>query len=893
MRESASQFRDPEGGARRLIEEALLSRSSVDASTLEELVEKHPHLTESLRTEWQKLQRIDEVVAADAGRRTDKVTVPAGRRLRIDGYQVEERIGAGGQASVVRAIQQSTGQQVAIKAIYGGALSTDAARKRFEREVRILVELDHPHIVSVIDRGVTDEGTPFVVMRYIDGINLQDWLHPPDPEKTAGETRRHSGGDIKRMLTLFRKICHAVDAAHQKGIIHRDLKPDNILVDALGEPRVLDFGLARESIHAHVADPFPQTETGHFVGSLPWASPEQFGAIDASTSARSDVYSLGLILYDMVAGRLPFDSQASLRSLMDAVPQATSVAPSRWRASRNTQPALSSSMSYELDQIVLKAIHIDPSRRYPTAGDLAADVDAVLHGRPTLALQKIRAQQRSRLAIGGGVLLTTAILVMVWAMVTGRRPSPATSVAGSVWLDANRNGWRDPDEHELSGIRVFQDANGNGHWDSSADGQSPEPSSLTDSEGTFRLLTGSSGGVIRCQSERYPRSTFPRRRPRSNQYVYAWSEGPALRRLAWQPGQLPDPGRGIDFPLKDSGLGADYELVRELVRQPCQFFLLDDFDILACMTNPRDRQYMLRMRIEGTQLKTYPLITLPLDRVVSDIGDVNADGILDLLLLVRNGVPNKESNWSIQVALGTIEGLFDFDSPLQEFVQAKRRSRVALAHVNSDPFADLLVSCQDSGGYSTFHLQWLPGNGDGTFDTDEPKSLLFGPENHGLILQTPCDVTGDEKADLVLTPDDDTQNEGLSYVAVNQGSGEFQLQPFVDLEPDLNEAGQDRSAADNPIVADVDLDGNLDLLIYSTANPRFRLYRDVAGWLGGTGGRNRGPVEAVAERLFQVAWPRRFATGDEWAEGHSSALRPDGAVVQLHFGLSNSPDDPR
>lgn len=230
--------------------------------------------------------------------------------MAIAGYRLLREVNRGGQAVVYQAIQNSTGQQVAVKVLLEGPLAGPGERARLEREVQILGALRHPNIVSIIDRGITDHGWLFIVMEYIPGRPLDGYLAQrrasAAPPRKPGETN-----DIEESLRLFLKICDAVGAAHQRGIVHRDLKPSNILVDEHGEPHVVDFGLARTGLGSMAEAREPVTVTGQFIGSLPYASPEQVQG-GCTIDARSDVYSLGIMLYQMLTGQFPYDVSGSM-----------------------------------------------------------------------------------------------------------------------------------------------------------------------------------------------------------------------------------------------------------------------------------------------------------------------------------------------------------------------------------------------------------------------------------------------------------------------------------------------------------------------------------------------------------------------------------------------------
>jgi len=300
----------------------------------------------------------------------------------IPGYTIRSEIHRGAQGVVYHAVQASTGQEVAIKVLRQGPHAGEVDRARFEREVAILAQLRHRNIVSILDTG-SSAGCFYFVMDHIRGQALDAW---------AEESR----GDLRAMLRLFQRVCSAVQAAHVRGVIHRDLKPGNILVDEEGEPHILDFGLAKLE-----ADDAPlMTQTGQFVGSIPWSSPEQADS-PSHVDVRSDVYALGVILYQMLTGRFPYEVSGNLREVLERICTAdpAPLRGSRRAASGSSRGSSSGSGSQagrgaratggsidgELETLVLTCLAKDPDRRYQTAGELGRDIEAWLTGAPLAA----------------------------------------------------------------------------------------------------------------------------------------------------------------------------------------------------------------------------------------------------------------------------------------------------------------------------------------------------------------------------------------------------------------------------------------------------------------------------------------------------------------------------
>jgi len=285
----------------------------------------------------------------------------------IAGYDGLREVARGGQGVVYRGTQRSTRRPVAIKVLLDSSLASGAARRRFEREIDLVAGLRHPSIVSVYDSGATADGRLYLVMEFIDGVALDDAArgHPGEREPMS----------VRGTLDLFRRVCEAVQYAHQRGVIHRDLKPSNIRVDIAGEPHILDFGLAKLAARPDEAGRSALSTSGQFMGSLPWASPEQASGDPERIDTRSDVYSLGVILYQLLTGVFPYDVGSGLKATIDNILTAE---PSR--ASRLRHDA-----DDEVSTIVAKCLDKSPDRRYQSAGELARDICHYLNGEPIQA----------------------------------------------------------------------------------------------------------------------------------------------------------------------------------------------------------------------------------------------------------------------------------------------------------------------------------------------------------------------------------------------------------------------------------------------------------------------------------------------------------------------------
>ena len=270
-------------------------------------------------------------------------------------------------------------------------------RGRFEREIEAVSVLDHPNIVTVIETQVVDD-VPILAMEWIDGISITRWAAGSDPPRRPDE-----------IAGVLLKVCEALAHAHQRGIIHRDLKPSNILVDADDEPHVLDFGLAK-LFPPDGMDEYSATVTDHFVGTLAYASPEQVHGKSSDLDVRSDVYALGIILYEMLTGQLPYDIGDSLASVTRAIEESEPVPPR----------TINSDVDRDLGAITLKALAKIRALRYQSAEAFAADLRCYLSGEgvsartPGRITRILRTVRRHKLASS----LATIIILLISAFAT-------------------------------------------------------------------------------------------------------------------------------------------------------------------------------------------------------------------------------------------------------------------------------------------------------------------------------------------------------------------------------------------------------------------------------------------------------------------------------------------
>src|SRR4051812_7565253 len=306
-------------------------------------------------------------------------------------YKLLQQIGEGGFGVVYMAEQEKpVRRMVALKIIKPG-MDTSQVIARFEAERQALAMMDHPHIAKVFDAGTTENGRPYFVMELVRGIPLNEFC---EQQKLP----------VRQRLELFIQVCQAVQHAHQKGIIHRDLKPTNVLVtmhDVAAVPKVIDFGIAK-ALGPALTDHTLHTGFTQLVGTPLYMSPEQAQMNQLGVDTRSDVYSLGVLLYELLTGTTPFDKEAlggsgleeMRRMIREDEPPRPSARVSSLQAQalsatsqrRGTDPRrVSATLRGELDWIVMKALEKDRGRRYESAGAFADDVERYLTDEPVLA----------------------------------------------------------------------------------------------------------------------------------------------------------------------------------------------------------------------------------------------------------------------------------------------------------------------------------------------------------------------------------------------------------------------------------------------------------------------------------------------------------------------------
>jgi serine/threonine protein kinase/tetratricopeptide (TPR) repeat protein len=339
--------------------------------------------------------------------------------VMIGNYRIIKKLGAGGMGIIYEAEQQHPKRLVALKVIKGGRLIDDSHIKLFEREAQALARLKHPGIAAIYESGRTPDGQHFFAMELVRGETLGQYL---DNERSSGALTPYR---LRERLVIFRKICDAVTYAHQRGVIHRDLKPANIIVlrefedpDSRSGPqlpgiKILDFGLARIT-ETDIAVATIGTEIGAIQGTLPYMSPEQVRGNPDEIDVRSDVYSLGVILYEMIAGQRPYDvHQVMLHEAVRMICETPPAPLSRsWSGTKK--------LDRDIETIVQMALEKPAARRYQSVSALGDDVSRFLTGQAILArppsvtyqLRKLIARHK----VGFGFACIIAIMILAFAV---------------------------------------------------------------------------------------------------------------------------------------------------------------------------------------------------------------------------------------------------------------------------------------------------------------------------------------------------------------------------------------------------------------------------------------------------------------------------------------------
>lgn len=341
-----------------LLESAVARFLSGESVEIESIIAGNPGHAAALRSRWAAIQRLRDPFGPMLQSVAAPVS-PIAAGAHIGEYEIVREIGRGGMGIVYEAMQKHPRRPVALKVIRGSAYVDFHAVRMFQREIAALARLKHPGIAAIYGAGATEDGRHFFAMELVQGVPLLDYV-------------RENKLTRKQQLELFIRICEAVNYAHQRGVIHRDLKPGNILVEAGGNPKVLDFGLARVT-DADMNVTTAGIDAGRILGTLPYMSPEQVQGRTDEVDIRTDVYSLGVILYQLLTRRMPHELEAisipqAIRNICDDTPRQPSV--------------IDSSLRGDLQTVMLKSIDKTPGQRYASAGEFAADIDRFLNDLP-------------------------------------------------------------------------------------------------------------------------------------------------------------------------------------------------------------------------------------------------------------------------------------------------------------------------------------------------------------------------------------------------------------------------------------------------------------------------------------------------------------------------------
>ncbi len=435
-----AQLHDPEILLNLLQQEFAIRRASGDDPNIEEYMDRFPAIITS-----------SKLLDADAPEIEYR---PPLKRSEIGSYignyELLDEIGEGGMGSVYLAHQRKpVDRRVALKVIKRGMNSKDIIA-RFEAERQAVAMMDHENIARILDAGTTNDGQPFFVMELVSGIPITEFCD-------------HHKLSVRRRMELFVNVCSAIQHAHQKGIIHRDLKPSNILVtvkDGKYVPKVIDFGLAKAlESQKLLTDKTMETQIGQVMGTLKYMSPEQAAADHFDIDTRTDIYALGIILYELLTGSTPFDQgikNGALIKVLEIIREEEPIRPSaklstlnetatKVSQQRQTDPSrLTYLLRGELDWVVLKAIAKDRRLRYETASSFAEDIqrylnnDPVLARPPSLSYRLRKTFHKHRLAISAAIAIAILLIAGIIGTTLGMvRANQATERAIAAKNDAD------------------------------------------------------------------------------------------------------------------------------------------------------------------------------------------------------------------------------------------------------------------------------------------------------------------------------------------------------------------------------------------------------------------------------------------------------------------------
>ena len=390
----------PEGNA---CPDRVVLEESVSSGKTAPEVQRHLDGCETCRGLYDQLRGENDLLLEFVGANRDRMNISSTPVISqsVPGYRLLRELHRGGQGVVWLAEQDGTRRRVAVKMLLQGRFATSRQRSRFEREVEVIASLRHPGIVIVFESGTSNDGEIYFAMEYVEGRTLDKWLEESTP------TPREA---VQKMLD----VAEAIAFAHRRGVIHRDIKPGNILVDDNGQPKVLDFGLARlEDDQDAERAQMLATAAGEFLGTFAYAAPEQLTGDPGAVDTRADVYALGILMFEALTASSPFPPVESVADLVRGRLEGGVPRPSSRRKG----------IGRELDLITLKALDPEPDRRYENAAEFAEDCRRWLEGRPVQArgdsLPYVLRKSIVRHKLASSFILTVLFLVVISAVSLG------------------------------------------------------------------------------------------------------------------------------------------------------------------------------------------------------------------------------------------------------------------------------------------------------------------------------------------------------------------------------------------------------------------------------------------------------------------------------------------